>query len=149
MPQVSRFPVKQEVYERIFELLLKTVADSHDKKEARLLLDDLLTPTEKIMLAKRLAIAVLLAKGYQYGSIQEILRVSKPTIAMVNLAFKYKGAGYKKFVAKVLGEEKIGEFWEKAQDLVLGTLSKGTRGADWRHLHYEIKRKRWKKRTGI
>ncbi|MFZ5366474.1 MAG: Trp family transcriptional regulator [Patescibacteria group bacterium] len=149
MPQVSKYPLRKEVYERIFELLLKTVADSHGQKEATQLIDDLLTPTEKIMLAKRLSIAVLLAKGYSYKDIQEIVRVSKPTIAIVNLYLKHGRGGYRRFVEKVLREEKIGEFWEKVEDLVLSAGSKGKGSGVWRYLRDERRKKRWEKRTEI
>ena len=147
MPQVSKRPLRKEVYERVFELLLKVIVDFQDKKQAMFLLDDLLTPTEKIMLAKRLAIAVLLAKGYTYESIQEILRVSRPTIGMVSLSLRYKGAGYKNFVKKVLREKKTEMFWDKVEDLVLGALSHGKGSASWRYIRQERRKEKWKKKT--
>lgn len=55
MPQVSKYPLQEEVYNRVFELLFKVITDSHSQNEAKELLDDLLTPTEKIILAKRLS----------------------------------------------------------------------------------------------
>ena len=149
MPQVSKYPLRKEVFERVFELLLKTIADSHTQKEATQLIDDLLTPTEKIMLAKRLSIAVLLAKNYSYKDIQEILRVSKPTIAFVNLYLKHGRGGYRRFVEKVLKEEKMEGFWAKAADLTLSVGSKGKGSGDWRYLRQELKKKRWKKRTEV
>ena len=150
MPQVSKYPLPEELYDRIFELLLKVIASSFSKNEASELLEDLLTPTEKIMLAKRLSIAVLLLKDYPYDSIQEILRVSRSTVADVNRSLKYKGKGYKKFAKRILKEEKTAEFWEKVEDLVLGTLSKGGKGTgSWRYLHHEAKKKRRKKHTPI
>ena len=49
------------VEERMFEVFEKTFLGLKSAESARLLLGDLLTRTEKIMIAKRLAIAVLLA----------------------------------------------------------------------------------------
>jgi len=150
MPQVSKYPLPEEVYNRIFELLLKVTTDSFSKNQAKELLDDLLTPTEKVMLAKRLSIGVLLLKGYPYESIREILRVSRPTIANVSRSLRYGGKGYKRFARKILKEEKTAEFWEKVEDLVLGTLSKGGKGTgSWRYLHHEIREKRRKKHTSV
>lgn len=150
MPQVSKYPLREQVYNRIFELLLKVIRDSFSKKQAEELLNDLLTPTEKIMLAKRLSIAVLLLKDYSYESIQAILRVSRPTIADVNRSLKYGGKGYKKFAKRILKEEKMAKFWEKVEDLVLGAISQGGKGTgSWRYLHHEIKKKRRKKHTPI
>jgi uncharacterized protein YerC len=144
MSQVSKYPIREEVFKRIFELLLKAVGEVKDRKETEMLIDDLLTPTEKIMLAKRLAIAVLLAKGYTYKAIREILRVSPPTIALVQIAFKYKGAGYRHFTQKVLQEEESRLFWEKVEDLVLTAASSVKGGSAWRYLRQEINQKRQK-----
>ena len=147
MSQVSKRPLRKEVFERVFELLLKIVTDSQNPKEAELLLEDLLSPTEKIMLAKRLAIAVLLAKDYFYRTIEEILRVSKPTISMVSLSLKYSGAGYRNFAEKVLKEKKGEEFWDKVEDLVLSAMSHGKGGKGWRYLRNDLRRKKWQKKT--
>ncbi|PJE70037.1 hypothetical protein COU97_01860, partial [Candidatus Shapirobacteria bacterium CG10_big_fil_rev_8_21_14_0_10_48_15] len=81
MAQVSRLPLSEKIYQRIFEIFFQTAAEIRTKKAAEEFFNDLLTPTERIMLAKRLSIAVLLAKGYDYRSIREILHVSPPTIA--------------------------------------------------------------------
>jgi Trp operon repressor len=81
MAQISRKPLRKEIYEQVFELLIRIFTDSYSRKDAANLLDDLLSPTEKIVLAKRLAIALLLAKDYGYEEIKEILHVSMPTIA--------------------------------------------------------------------
>ena len=149
MPQVSRRPLKKEVYKRIFELLLKVVSEPYEKKAAQKLLEDFLTPTEKIMLAKRLAIAVLLAKDFSYEAIGEIVKVSRPTIARVSTCIRYKGEGYKEFTERVLREEKIARFWEQVEDLVLGALAKGPKSDIWRHLYWKRKRENWKKKTLI
>jgi len=149
MTQVSKYPLKQEVFEKMFELLSKAIIDSSSKEKAESLLEDLLTPTEKIMLAKRLAIAVLLTKNYSYKAIQEILRVSSPTIAMVNLSLKYKGKGFKTFTEQLLKEEKNNKFWEKVQDLILGAMSNVKGGKSWRYLREETRRKKQNQKTPL
>ena len=149
MPQVSKYPLRQEVYERIFDLLLKIFIDSSSKREAAELLEELLTPTERVMIAKRLATAVLLIKGYEYKDIQDVLHVSKPTIANVNIAMKYEGKGYKKFAERIFKEEKMSKFWEGVGDMALDAFSRGKGGGTWRYIHQELKKKRRKKQTPI
>ena len=100
MPQVSKYPLRKEVFERVFELLLKTIADSHTQKEATQLIDDLLTPTEKIMLAKRLSIAVLLAKNYGANTI----------INLSNINYAYDKDPKKYHDAKIIKEIKWSDF---------------------------------------
>jgi TrpR-related protein YerC/YecD len=149
MSQVSKYPLKQKVFEKMFELLSKAIINSNNKEEVESLLDDLLTPTEKIMLAKRLAIAVLLTKGYFYKTIQEIIRVSTPTIAMVSLSLKYKGKGFKSFTSQILKEEKSNEFWDKIEDLVLGTLSNVKGGKPYRYLKEELRKNKQRQKTPL
>ncbi len=125
MPQVSRYPISQSIYEKIFELLTRILTESHGEEEAKQLMDDLLTPTEKIMLAKRLATSILLLKGYSYGEIMKILRVSKDTVAVASLHLKYGGEGYKRFGEKIIREEKMKNFWDEIQSGLLFVASAG------------------------
>lgn len=145
MPQVSKYPISQAVYDQIFELLLRVFSDSLTKDDASSLLQDLLTPTERIVLAKRLAIALLLSKKYSYAEIGKVLRVSKPTIAMVNLSLKYEGRGFKRFTERILKEEKIRNIWEEIEKTVLKTLSTGKGSGTWRYLGHELKNKQRKR----
>ncbi len=76
MPQVSKYPLSKDVYDRIFEIFLKTLINVRDKDEGRNLLKDFFTPTERVMLAKRLGIVLLLERNYNYQTIRSILRVA-------------------------------------------------------------------------
>ncbi|MBI4999612.1 hypothetical protein HZB97_02480 [Candidatus Gottesmanbacteria bacterium] len=145
MAQVSKYPISEQVYQQIFDLLLRVFTQSQSKDEATNLLDDLLSPTEKIVLSKRLAIALLLTKKYTYEQIGKVLRVSKPTIALVNLSLKHGTNGYKQFTQKILGEEKIRETWERIEDMVLSTMQKGKGSGPWRYLRQELHRKKYKR----
>ncbi len=147
MAQISKYPLRSEVFEKIFELLTKAIINATNKEETEALLEDLLTPTEKIILAKRLAIAVLLSKDYSYKTIKEILHVSTPTIAMVNLSLKYKGRGFKLFTSRLLKEAKNNEFWNKVEDLVLAALGSVKGGKTYRYLREELRRKKHRQKT--
>lgn len=147
MGQVSKYPISKVIYERIFEIFLKTLVNVKDPKEAKEFTESFLTPVERIMLAKRLAIAFLLEKGYEYRQIAHVLRVSLPTIASVNISRKYGEDGFKKAIEKILKEEKINEFLENAIEKLLSvpaTASKG--GALWKYLRDEVKRERERNR---
>jgi len=137
MAQVSKYPLRKEIEERIFEVLLKTIADLKKPEEVDEFLEDFLSPVEKIMLAKRLAIVVLLGKGYDYRGIREILKVTPGTVSGVNLKLKYGGRGYKKVVEKFLGEEKIEKLFEKIDEVLFQTLP--PKGRSWK----EWGRKKW------
>jgi uncharacterized protein YerC len=133
MTQVSKYPISKEVEGRIFEVLTEVIADLKQSLEINEFLEDFLSPVEKIMLAKRLSIAVLLAKGYDYRQIQKILHVTPPTIASVNLSLKYTGQGYKRVVEKIIHGEKMEEFWQKVDDVIADLVPpKGRNWSYWR-----------------
>ncbi|MEK7611600.1 MAG: Trp family transcriptional regulator [Patescibacteria group bacterium] len=98
MPQVSRNKPHPDIGRRMFELLYKALAEAKKEKEVRDLLQDLITPTERVMLAKRLAIAVLLAKGYDYRQTSFILKVSYGTIGRVVASIRLSGVGFTRFI---------------------------------------------------
>ncbi|MBI2189955.1 MAG: hypothetical protein HYU49_00240, partial [Candidatus Levybacteria bacterium] len=98
MTQVSKYPISKDVADRIFEVFIKSLIKIKNDKDAKDLADDLFSPTEKIMLAKRLAIAFLLMRGYQYREISKLIKVSLTTIANVNLSLNYGKGGYKRIL---------------------------------------------------
>lgn len=140
MTQISKYPISKAVEKRIFGIFFSTIVNLRTSEDVSSFLEDFLTPTEKMMLAKRLAVAVMLAKGYDYRAIRKTLRVSFPMIASVNLWLKYKGRGYQKVIDQILREEKIDEFWQKIDD-VLGDLvpPKGQNWSYWRKQKWQEK----------
>lgn len=56
---------------------------------------DLLSPQEAEMLAKRLQIAELLLKGYDYKLIKDKLRVGNSTISRISTWLSFSGDGFK------------------------------------------------------
>lgn len=145
MAQVSKYPVHKDVEKRMLEIFKTTISSLNSTSDIDDFLSDFLSPVEQIMLAKRLSIAVLLAKGYSYPSIRQVLRVTPSTIASVSLNLKYSGRGYKKMVEKILSEEKQKEFWQKIEDLLANIPP--SKGSDWSYWRgeYEKKKRRKKK----
>ena len=141
MAQVSKYPVSKDVSDRISEVFQMTISSLDSKEDIEEFFGEFLSPVEKIMLAKRLSIAVLLAKGYTYPEVAAVLRVTPSTIAAVSLALKYKGKGYQKAVGKILANEKMNSFWQKIED-VLGGLPP-TKGS---FIYYRDKYEREKKK---
>jgi len=146
MAQVSKYPVSKAVYERILEVFFRVFVRINTKDEAEEFIKDFLTPTEQIMLAKRLAVAFLLEKNYDFRTIGRILKVSLTTIARVNLMRKYGGQGYHRMIAKLLQEEKVKDFLFRVSEAMSGQLSKSRKGGEvWRYLHKELEKRRKEK----
>lgn len=143
MPQVSKRFLDKNTYKRIFEILLESFVKTKTLDDVSLFINDLLTPTEKIMLAKRLTIALLLKKGYSYGEIMGILKVSQGTVARVKETVRYGGKGYHQVLDKILKEEAVMNFLEKVDNLFLGMIPTYGKGSGmWR----ELKRQRRKEK---
>jgi uncharacterized protein YerC len=130
MTQVSRIPLSSEIEKRIFEIFLDSVAEVKTRGEVEKFLDDLLSPTERVMLAKRLSIAFLLHKGYDQRSICRILKVSLGTVNKVSLGLKLGGEGYQRVIRKIIQGEKMEEFWQKVDDFISDIVP--PKGRDWR-----------------
>ena len=87
----------------------------------------------------------LLEKGYDYRTIQKIIRVSAPTITSVNTARKYGSEGYKKLIAKIIREEKLISFFEETVEKLLSIPSELEKGSGtWSYLREQVKKKKWK-----
>lgn len=142
MTQISKYPISKAVADRIFEIFVKTLVGLRDKKETEQFLDDLLSPTERIMLVKRLAIAFLLEKGYDHRSISNIIRVSLPTVVSVNRARIHGSRGYNRVVNKILKEENLDHIIKKVGLSLVGAVAKSSKGGGaWRYLKEELENK--------
>ncbi|MBN1263225.1 MAG: hypothetical protein JW991_02615 [Candidatus Pacebacteria bacterium] len=111
MSQVSRHPLEKKVEKQVFKLFSDVIDDLRGKEEVKFFFKDLLSPTEKIMLGKRVAIALMLLKGYDYQSINETLKVSSATIGKVALWLKHAGKGYREVLGRAIKKQKSEQFW--------------------------------------
>lgn len=119
MPQVSKYLMDKETYERMFAVFWQTIGGLKGKKEAEEFFTDLLTPTEKVMLAKRLMIALFLTKGYEYREISRTLKVSFSTIALVNNWLKTEASQtFKEKLEALIRKEKRKEKLEDINDFL-------------------------------
>lgn len=75
---------------------VRTLVKISDDGLLRRFLDDLLTPTEKLMLSKRLMAAILLQRGYSYRAVCSALKMSKTTVHLIQRELLKAGEGYRK-----------------------------------------------------
>ena len=144
MSQVSRRFVSKKTEERILNLFVSAVVLVQTPKSAVSLIDDLLTPTEKVMLSKRFSIAFMLLEGYDYDQIQVALKVSSATVGRVALWLKTKGAGIREIRGKIKTNESLKEVWEDIKDSFI-ELFATSYGTNWK-VGRQILRERQQKR---
>lgn len=137
MTQVSRYPLRKEIEERVYEVLLESIATAESKGEVEKFLGDLLSPTERLMIAKRISIALLLLKNYEQRTIAHWLRVSLTTVSKVSLVLQNGTGGYRTVVSSILRKERFQELLEKIDDAIANLMPPANR--NWTHW----RRERW------
>ncbi len=142
MSQVSKKYLSDKVYARMFEIFVSSIISVNKKDKAEKFLNDLLTNTEKIMLAKRLSIAFLILKGYDYEDIKYLLKVSTSTVWNIKHWLEKHGEGYKTILKEFMKQEdskrSIENFFDFLEDLFplsYGTNWSAFRRAQWQKRH--------------
>lgn len=130
MTQVSRRLINKKTEGRIFSLFISSIVASNSREIAVALVEDLLTPTEKVMLSKRFSVAFMLLEGYDYRTIENTLKVSKSTIGIVSTWLKTKGGGFRKVIEKIKKEEALKGIWEDLKEGIEELLA-SSRGVNW------------------
>lgn len=105
MGRVSKRRIDPEVEERVFEIFWGYLARLRKPEDIHEFLISLLSYTEQVMLVKRLAIAVLLTRGFNYENIDQTLKVSKSTVGTVHKQLLIGAEGYKRAVKVIVAEE--------------------------------------------
>lgn len=80
MPHISSKKLKRKVFLKISDEFINFLANKKSPSDIKIPLSELLTETERIMLAKRLALLIMLKKNFSFSKIANVLHVSPSTI---------------------------------------------------------------------
>ena len=100
MSQVSKRILPKNIEERLLKNLWESFASLKNPKEVSIFLEDFFSPTEKVMFAKRIAIAILLKKNYDFRSISSLLKVSTTTVNNIYKLLNLKSKSYNLLIEK-------------------------------------------------
>ena len=120
--QVSARKLNHHIERQIFAVLHQMLGDAKNAEEVKILLNNLLSEAEHVVLAKRLAIAVFLDKGRSYENIKNILKVSSATIASVQEMMG--DPGFQLALRKIKAEEWADGWAKKIGGLVRALTAK-------------------------
>lgn len=95
MTHVSRKKLPGKTLQHILDSLILVITETKHKEQTVELLNALLSGTEKIMLAKRIAVVYLLNEGVDGTVISETLGVTPFTVSRLKLWYETKGSGYR------------------------------------------------------
>jgi len=107
--QISKRQLGRQLEKEVYDTFWSTIARLTDKGEVELFFSEFFTRNEKVNFSKRLPIAILLYKGYDWRSIRDLLKVSEGTIAKI--ASKITTEGFRMFFNKLEKDEKWRKFW--------------------------------------
>lgn len=110
MSQVSKNQLNNKIYEQIFLLFPKFLYRMSKKGHENDLINAFFTHTEKIVFAKRIAIAFMLNKGYNYRTISQKIKVSTSTILRVADSLKENSATIKQELNLIASEDAFVNF---------------------------------------
>jgi uncharacterized protein YerC len=128
MPHVSRNKLDKKVEDNLTKTLELVLTRLTKEEEVKGFLLSLLSPTERLMLAKRLAVAILLKEGLTDSRISITLNVTRDTVSRMRLFLEARGEGYD-FALKKLQDEKLMQDLKK---LLLNLAAYTTRAAGGR-----------------
>lgn len=87
MVHLNKHKISEKLLVDLFTRLNETIARL-DERQAGLFLNDLLGEEERVMLAKRLGIVVMIMEGYSMYRISRTLKVSPSTVEKIHTAIQ-------------------------------------------------------------
>lgn len=139
MTQISKYPLRKEIESRMYEIFLDTLASVSTRTQVLKLIQDWLSPTERVMLAKRLSIALLLLKKYDQRSISKLIHVGLETVSKVSGNMKHGEGGYEMVLKSFLKQKKADAFWEKVDELLADLMPPHRNWSHWRKDRWDEK----------
>jgi uncharacterized protein YerC len=107
MVHISKKYLDANKLNKLFSLFFEIVGKRRNKTEFESVINDIVSPTEKLMIAKRLAITYLLLKKIEIANICEAIKVSKSTVAKFVILLRLHNGGIKDLMTKMIKNEKI------------------------------------------
>lgn len=106
MPHISRIKLDKKAERNLVENLSLILTKIKKQDEMDSFLISLLTSTERLMLAKRIAIIILLKEDVPESHIASTLHVTRVTVSRLQFFWEARGQGYE-IALKVLENEKL------------------------------------------
>jgi len=120
---------------------IRLMAFPRTQEKARLFLNDVLTSTERLMIAKRLATIVMLCREYSGYKIHTVLKVSPSTVARLKTRLE---EGAFPYLAKLFRgpqqtrhEKEAGDFWDALYAFILMGMPPRCGRGRWKFLFEE------------
>jgi len=119
--------MNEKIQQKVYEVFINSIKNTKSHDEVVDFLNDLLSTSERAMLAKRVSIAfMLLENKYSYEDIIKTLKVSDGTVAKVHAVLALQGKGYRKTIGDILFRKVVRNSLSEFLDLLTPLPAKGT-----------------------
>ncbi len=118
MTRVSRAHLHQQQLAEIRDHFSHLVSSLTNTKEVENFLDEFLTKEERLMLAKRLVLLMMIKRGYPPHIIQQALHVSYESVRTYSNQLPMKNDMFQKTIGMLIKKEKAKEFWTKVDKIL-------------------------------
>lgn len=140
MSQISKRKIRRKDFEKIYDQMIKIFSKTGSKKDSGKFLKEFFYTTEKIMLAKRLAIIFMVMEKIPDRKIAKMLAVSTSTIGRI--MDKYDKGDY--FYISSLIHKNEGGFWDFLGVLLFAGFNIPSRVGTDRYKWFENAEKKYK-----
>lgn len=126
MPHVSKYRLGKKAEGEIINNLNIAFTVINSGEEMVNFINSLLSPTERVMLAKRLAMIILIESGMSDPQISDLLHVTHGTVAKMRLFYEARGAGFKVALKKLEEQKRLKAFKDALLELADFVAKSGT-----------------------
>lgn len=112
MVNISKRPVDEKNLLKIYQLFYKVIDQLDNQEDFFQLIQEILSPSEQIMIAKRIGVIYLLIKNVSKPAITEYLKVSMATVDKYYFLYYKKRTNLILIIESFLASEKISNFFE-------------------------------------
>jgi Trp operon repressor len=143
MVNISKRPVDEKKLFKIYQLFYKIIDQADNKDEFFQLIQEILSPTEQIMIAKRIGVIYLLIKNINKSAITTYLKVSMATVDKYYFLYYKKKTKLILIIESFLNDERISNFFEDlfADIFIKPGVYIGHHQLNWEHKKRQEERK--------
>lgn len=144
MVRISKRYLSEKILLRLYYLLFEVISRSTKKERFFKILEDIFSPTEKIMIAKRITIIYLLIKGIEQKVIADTIKVSTATVSKYAVIFYNKSTPLVQLIKNMISKEKVLDFLDDVFANLF--IQPGIKKEHW-SLYWEHKKRTTEKKT--
>ncbi len=129
MVQLSKRRIKPQVMSKMFNLLFDLLGNQNNKGNFDIIVDGLFSPTEKIMVAKRIAIFFLILKGEEWRTVRDTIKVSLASVSKCQMIL-INNPEMKRALKYISSRREMGIFFD---ELLLSLFGPGAAYINWKN----------------